>query len=189
MEIIYKDYRVTASSWKKFSSWGHKARLIKDGSIINQVSIRYHNRTWESYEFETALIRVVEDYKQNELKEFLDEMKKATQVKRLSQKKKDDLIFIFNKKQLAQDLNELRKQIKNYKPGADPVFSAMKMFTLLGDLTTPKEDIKSRVSYKEKIVFATMKNKIPGWETPRDWNEISDQEKLNRLEKIENLKF
>lgn len=189
MEIIYKNYRVTAKSWEKSRSWGHKATLIKDGSILNTISIRYHNRTWESYKFQSVLFNVVEDYKQNELKEFFDRMKKASQIKRLSQKKKDDLIYIFNKKHLGQDLNELKKLIKNYKPGADPVFSAMKMFTLLGDLTTPKEDIKSRVSYKEKIVFATMKNKIPGWETPRDWNEISDQEKLNRLEKIENLKF
>jgi len=188
MEITYKNYRVTAKSWEKSRSWGHKATLIKDGSILNTVSIRYHNRTWESYEFESVLLRVVEDYKQNELKEFI-KARTNSKLKELSKKKKDDLKLIFNKKQLAQDLKELRKQIKNYKPGADPVFSAMKMFTLLGDLTTPKEDIKSRVSYKEKIVFATMKNKIPGWETPKDWNEISDQEKLNRLEKIENLKF
>jgi iron-sulfur cluster repair protein YtfE (RIC family) len=189
MEIKYNNYQVKASSWKKSRSWGHKATLIKDGSIINTVSIRYHNRTWESYEFESVLFKVVEDYKEREINDFSNRIKKATQRKRLSKKRKDDLIYIFNKKQLGQDLNELKKLIKNYKPGADPVFSAMKMFTLLGDLSTPKEDVKSRVEYKQRIVFATMKNKIPNWEEPRDWQEISDQEKLNRLEKIENLKF
>lgn len=62
--------------------------------------------------------------------------------------------------------------------------NAMKMFMLLGDLSIDNKDIKNKVKYKEKIAFATMRNEIPDWQPPRNWDELSDEEKLKRLNKL-----
>jgi hypothetical protein len=65
-------------------------------------------------------------------------------------------------------------------------FNAMKSFLVMGDLiNNEKTSLKDRVKYKERIVFATMRSMIPQWEPPSDWSTITDEQKLERLTKIE----
>jgi hypothetical protein len=65
-------------------------------------------------------------------------------------------------------------------------FNLMKSFLALGELTENENtSISEKVKYKQRIVFATMRNLIPNWEAPRDWDLISDEMKLERLIKIE----
>tara|TARA_R100001509_G_scaffold42417_1_gene22875 strand:- start:558 stop:773 length:216 start_codon:yes stop_codon:yes gene_type:complete len=65
-------------------------------------------------------------------------------------------------------------------------FNAMKSFLMLGELmNNDKTTLKDKVKYKERIVFATMRSMIPQWEPPSDWSTISDEQKLERLTKIE----
>lgn len=65
-------------------------------------------------------------------------------------------------------------------------FNLMKGFLKLGELTE-KEDtsISEKVAYKQRIVFATMRSFIPDWQPPKDWETITDEEKLDRLVQIE----
>ena len=56
----------------------------------------------------------------------------------------------------------------------------MKMFLALGGLTA--QTMEEKVAYKEKIVFAT-----PGIIKPSNWETLSLDERLNRLEKIEKV--
>ena len=65
--------------------------------------------------------------------------------------------------------------------------NAMKSFLILGDLTNKEQTISERVKYKERIVFATMKSMIPQWKKPSDWDDLSDETKLYRLEKLEQI--
>jgi len=66
--------------------------------------------------------------------------------------------------------------------------NAMKMFLALGELTSTENDsIESKVKYKQRIVFATMRNLIPGWQPPRDWESLTDEVKLERLKKLEEV--
>ena len=89
---------------------------------------------------------------------------------------------------VARELNlTLSKQDQKEKE-SDPILSSMKAFLLMGDLMNDKkEDKADAVKYKERIVFATMRNKIPNWEPPSDWGRLNDSEKLERLTKIQNL--
>ena len=67
--------------------------------------------------------------------------------------------------------------------------NAMKAFMLLGDLMTNKGDELSdaAVKYKERIVFATMKASIPNWQPPSDWNNLTNKQKLDRLNKLQSV--
>ena len=60
---------------------------------------------------------------------------------------------------------------------------------LLGDLDTKQEDKLSNkaVAYKERIAFATMRASIPGWQPPSNWNSLTNEEKLNRLDKLQSV--
>ena len=65
----------------------------------------------------------------------------------------------------------------------------MKAFMLLGDLSTEqgKELSDEAVAYKERIAFATMRSNIPDWQTPSDWNELTNKQKLDRLNKLKSV--
>ena len=54
----------------------------------------------------------------------------------------------------------------------------MKMFLAMGEMTTQTQE--ERIAYKERIVFAT-----PGIIKPENWETLSQEERLNRLEKLE----
>ena len=62
----------------------------------------------------------------------------------------------------------------------------MKAFLMLSDLEN--DNIKDKVKNKERIVFATMKAQIPEWQPPEDWETLTDQEKLKRLDLIQKMK-
>ena len=65
----------------------------------------------------------------------------------------------------------------------------MKVFMLLGDLDTKQEDKLSNkaIAYKERIVFSTMRASIPDWQPPSNWNSLTNEEKLNRLDKLQSV--
>ena len=58
---------------------------------------------------------------------------------------------------------------------------------LLGDM--PHEDRLSdkAIAYKERIVFSTMRASIPDWQPPSNWNSLTNEEKLNRLDKLKSV--
>ena len=65
----------------------------------------------------------------------------------------------------------------------------MKAFMLLGDLSTKQGNELSdeAIAYKERIAFSTMRASIPDWQPPSDWNNLSNKEKLKRLDKIQSI--
>ncbi len=36
------------------SAWGHRAKAFYNGEEVASRSVRYYNRTWEAYQFDTA---------------------------------------------------------------------------------------------------------------------------------------
>tara|TARA_R110002096_G_scaffold351577_1_gene544598 strand:- start:371 stop:580 length:210 start_codon:yes stop_codon:yes gene_type:complete len=65
--------------------------------------------------------------------------------------------------------------------------NAMKNFLLLGDIQNFDTE-EEKLKYKQRIVFATMRANIPQWQPPEDWEELSVKDRLDRLEKIQNIK-
>ena len=41
-------------------NWGHRARLFKNGQEVKKVTITYYNRTWESFQFESVIKKLVD---------------------------------------------------------------------------------------------------------------------------------
>ena len=58
----------------------------------------------------------------------------------------------------------------------------MQMFMMLQDMSAPIDaKVEERIERKERIVFAT-----PGIIKPKDWETLSNNEKLKRLNKVQN---
>jgi hypothetical protein len=71
------------------------------------------------------------------------------------------------------DTNQIKMNTTNF----------MKMFMTLQDMNTSIDiKVEEIIERKERIVFAT-----PGIIKPSDWETLSNNEKLKRLNKIQNL--
>ena len=49
-------------SWWNRNSWGHIVTLYKNDTVkIGRANIRYYNRTWECYQYQSAIKSVIYD--------------------------------------------------------------------------------------------------------------------------------
>lgn len=53
-------FTLVCEMWNDRTSWGHKVTLYKNNTlIIGTVKIRYYNRTWERYQYQTVIKSVI----------------------------------------------------------------------------------------------------------------------------------
>ena len=58
---INEDLKIEAWSWSRGrSSWGHEARAIYNGREIESVRCTYYNRTWEAYQYQSVMQKLVD---------------------------------------------------------------------------------------------------------------------------------
>ena len=187
----FKNFEIKNKSRNRRNGFSHDSTLLFNGVEIGKASVHYYNRTWEDYRFKTSMLRVVDEAIEHNKK--LVRKLVFSDWKRLNDARKLTLHNYFKTCELGgffgQDLIDLKLHIKSgCVPEPDPVLRSMKAFLLMGDLINDKkEDTAQAVKYKERIVFATMKSKIPNWEPPSDWGRLNDSEKLERLTKIQTL--
>ena len=59
-EINGVKFTIVCESWCNRNSWGHIVTLYKNDTVkIGRVKIRYYNRTWESYRYQSAIKSVI----------------------------------------------------------------------------------------------------------------------------------
>lgn len=53
-------FTFVCESWSTRNSWGHEVTLYKnDYYKIGRAKVRYYNRTWESYQYQSAIKSVI----------------------------------------------------------------------------------------------------------------------------------
>ena len=59
-EINGVKFTLLCESWRNRNSWGHEVTLYKnDYYKIGRAKIRYYNRTWECYQYQSAIHFVI----------------------------------------------------------------------------------------------------------------------------------
>lgn len=59
-EISGVKFTLVCESWRTRYSWGHKVTLYKNDTLkVGRVKIRYYNRTWERYQYQSAIKSVI----------------------------------------------------------------------------------------------------------------------------------
>ena len=55
MDTITEDLSILKEVYSNSRTWGHKCFAYYKGLIVGEHKIRYYNRTWERYQFESCL--------------------------------------------------------------------------------------------------------------------------------------
>lgn len=59
-EINGVKFTLVCESWQTRNSWGHKVSLYRNESFfVGSAKIRYYNRTWESYQYQSTIKSVI----------------------------------------------------------------------------------------------------------------------------------
>lgn len=98
--------------WETYRSWGHKTTLIRNGYCYNSYRVRYYNRTWEMYTYQSCMSGAVETLKQEELQIYIDRFKEKNNIKRFKKGQKQQVIEDFNNTEIGKELQELKDAIK-----------------------------------------------------------------------------
>lgn len=61
-EINGVKFTLVCEFWTDRNSWGHKVTLYKNDTFkVGSTRVRYYNRTWEAYQYQSAIKRVIWD--------------------------------------------------------------------------------------------------------------------------------
>lgn len=59
-EINGVKFTFVCESWRTRNSWGHEVTLYKNDTFkVGRAKIRYYNRTWERYQYQSTIKRVI----------------------------------------------------------------------------------------------------------------------------------
>lgn len=98
--------------WETSNSWGHKTTIIRNGYDYEPHKIRYYNRTWEAYTFQSCMSGAVSEIKEEELNRYIENYKSKNNVTRFKRGEKEKVIFDFEGTEIGKELNILSKTIR-----------------------------------------------------------------------------
>lgn len=98
--------------WETSYAWGHKTTIIKNGYDYGTHKVRYYNRTWETYTYQTCMYGAIETIKEEELQRFIDSYKYKNNITRFKRGEKQKVIEDFNNTELGKELQELHDAVK-----------------------------------------------------------------------------
>lgn len=85
-EFILDDtYTVECNTYETRYSWGHYAKLVKNGYVIDESKFTYYNRTWEAYTYQSIIHSLLDKNKLSHLKYRADEIGEGNVKRELKQ--------------------------------------------------------------------------------------------------------
>ena len=100
------DFQFACNYWETSNAWGHEVRLCKHGVEVGRARVRYYNRTWEAYTFQSAMYSAVENYKQKEIERYLNNYKLTHELKGWNYESHEEWEKPFKRGEKAQALKE-----------------------------------------------------------------------------------
>ena len=108
----YPEFKIVAYTYETSSSWGHKAELIRNNDYtLNTYKIRYYNRTWECYQYQSVIKSVLNDYIDYLIKDYINDYKTQNSITRLKTTLKEELIRQAKQTPLVEKLETFYKEL------------------------------------------------------------------------------
>lgn len=98
--------------WETSYSWGHKTTIIKNGYDYGTHKVRYYNRTWESYTFQSCMSGAISELEETELQNYIDRYKEKNGISRFKKGQKEKVVQEFNNTELGKELEILKGAIR-----------------------------------------------------------------------------
>lgn len=106
------EYNIVNEYWETSNSWGHKSTLIAPWGEVESRKVRYYNRTWESYTYQTCMSGLLDTILENNLKSYIAQIKEVRGITRLLKSTREEIENDWNKKEYTQDLKEIQERIR-----------------------------------------------------------------------------
>lgn len=124
MEIYKINDNLTFEAWswnRGRQSWGHKARAIYNGREIEAVSVTYYNRTWEAYQYQSVMEKLIDALDRSKEIPLKDRYMASIFIKTGDDRELKALGMIGNLAKLAGLVggNESKKAVLRSIPGLD----------------------------------------------------------------------
>lgn len=85
-------FRFVCEGYSNSRAWGHRVILFEGSREMADVKIRYYNRTWECYTFQTTMLKAVREVQEWREKRIIEHYKYSHDVSRLTKEKKEELL-------------------------------------------------------------------------------------------------
>jgi len=150
----------------------HVSRLLMDGIFVSSASVSYYNRTWESYEFQSAMLRAVDNYIEEIKSGALDAHKHNTGKNRLKQAEKD---AVWAESKSLATFRELYTLVHDNREKSD--FGFMAAFGAMAEIFCDNQADKT--NWKLRMMKAGLPEGAIS--IPEDWDTLSEDEKERRI--------
>lgn len=108
-----REYNIVNEYWETSRAWGHKSTLIAPWGEVESRKVKYQNRTWERYTYESCMSGLLSSILENDLKDYITREKENKGITRLSKEIRAELEQEWNNNSYTQDLKEIQERIKN----------------------------------------------------------------------------
>ena len=105
------EYNIVNEYWETSRAWGHKSTLLAPWGEVASHKVRYYNRTWESYRYQTCMGQLLANILESNQKSYITEYKEKNNISRLLDDKKAEVIKEWEQKEYIKDLMEIKERI------------------------------------------------------------------------------
>ena len=107
------EYNIVNETWETSRAWGHKSTLIATWGEVESRKVKYLNRTWERYTYESCMSGLINTILENNLKSYITQYKEKNDITRLTSLQKDMIKAEWQEKEYTQDLMEIKERIND----------------------------------------------------------------------------
>ena len=108
-----REYNIVNEYWETSRAWGHKSTLIAPWGEVESHKVRYYNRTWERYTYESCMSGLINTILEDNLKSYITQYKEKNDITRLTSLQKDMIKAEWQEKEYTQELMEIKERIEN----------------------------------------------------------------------------
>ena len=108
-----REYNIVNETWETSRAWGHKSTLIAPWGEVESRKVKYLNRTWERYTYESCMSGLLNSILENDLKDYITEYKEKNDITRLTSLQKDIIKAEWQEKEYTQELMEIKERIND----------------------------------------------------------------------------
>ena len=121
MEVLTKTcksgnvYKFVNEYWETSYAWGHKTTIIRNGYDYDAHKVRYYNRTWECYTYQSCMSGAVEEIRDLDMNRYIMNYKYEHNYERFKKGEKQKVIDMWKQTDFAKDCVELKEAIRDRK--------------------------------------------------------------------------
>ena len=108
-----REYNIVNEYWETSRAWGHKSTLIAPWGEVESRKVKYINRTWERYTYESCMSGLIETILEDNLKSYITQYKEKNDITRLTSLQKDIIKAEWQEKEYIQELMEIKERIND----------------------------------------------------------------------------